>query len=148
MKYLKKTFKDEPCLNDEKYIEKCLLFKLITAGHIDLFKLLVEIYKPNLIEHVIKNCYSHSRSKNVYKLKYNMYKKLDRDTLMYIFDNMKLYDNLDSFHQFYCRDTSFPELDEMYTTLFKRKDSQLLLFIDNIVGENLDGNFLLRLYGQ
>jgi hypothetical protein len=156
VKYLKKAFSKSPCLNDAKYIKRnTIFFKLVTHNYTDLFKLIVDIYNPDLIEHVFKICYNviallyenknYVSDLNPGRIGYNIFEKCSKDMLMCLFSKIKENNQLKSFRKFF----SHPHDDNsgintMYVSLLKRGDSELIFFIHNIVHNYINANYYLN----
>lgn len=133
--YLKNIFKTTHYFILAKSALSKLLLGFIRDGNTSLFKFHVNIYNPNLMKYVIEACYSGD------ELTYDLFAECSSNLLKFIFVKMKKFDDLESFWDFYGSGTKYPKLNVMYDQLFRRENSELLRFIDEIISNGMDGNF-------
>jgi hypothetical protein len=137
VKSLKTWYPNSPCLNDAKYLAHNTIFNVAHNADLDLLTLLIEMYKPNMIEKFFSYVYVWTplNGLNVRKYIFN----LPLEILKCIFDQIEDYEKLEEFLS--GPDNNWDLYFNIYTSLLETNNTELTLYIDGKLEESMDGNF-------
>jgi hypothetical protein len=122
-KCFKTWFPTSPYLNDQKYLSQDTIYNLSSNKNLDLLKLIIEMYKPNMIEKFLS-----------YVFHFNYYNELEKrdifeftlEILKCIFDQIK---DLEELENFFISDRTTDLYFVLYLDLLLTLDREKIFYI-------------------